>query len=271
MSRVRTDSGPSPEDIELQRKTDELQALEALLAERELELATLRAELQAFERRYLHAVGLRMRQLDELEAELAELQARRAPEDFILKVKARRARTKADGSAREGDELRDGKEFDAQFIPSNNLKSLYRELAKKVHPDLATTAKEGARRTSTMAEVNAAYAAGDEAKLRQLLAAWRQSPESVEGEGAGAELVRVIRKIARVQMRLAEIKTQLSNEKDSDIHKLWAEDQALKVERGGDLIEEMARHLDGRIDAATEQLVRERAAVRPPTGGFSGA
>jgi len=264
LSPKLTDTGLSPEDIELQRKSEELQPLEALLAERELELATLRAELQAFERRYIHEVGVRLRQLDEIEAELAELQARQDPGDFILKVKARQAKTRAEESTREaGATLRDGKAPDTPFVPSNEFKSLYRDLAKKVHPDLATTPKESERRTRTMADVNAAYAAGDEAKLTRLLAEWRESPDTVEGEGVGAELVRVIRKIAQVQRRLGEIDIELQGQNASDICKLWAEAQAAKAERAADLIEEMARHLDGRIEAVKKQLVTERAASPP--------
>lgn len=264
LSPEHPDLGLTPEGVELQHKQEELRPLEALLAERELELATLRAELQRFERRYLAEVGVRLRQVDELEAELAVLQATRAPGDFILKVKARRARTKAEESAREaGERLGDGKALDAAFVPSNEFKSLYRELAKKVHPDLATTPKEGERRTRTMAEVNAAYAAGDEAKLTRLLAEWRQSPDTVEGEGVVAELVRVIRKIAQVQRRLGAIDIELQEQNASDIYKLWAEAQAVRADRGGDLIEEMARHLDGRIGVVKTQLATERAASPP--------
>ena len=41
--------------------------------------------------------------------------------------------------------------------------------------------------------------------MRSILADWESSPESVEGEGVGPELIRVIRKIAQIQRRLVEI------------------------------------------------------------------
>lgn len=47
-------------------------------------------------------------------------------------------------------------------------KRLYRELARKFHPDLAQTAVEQAYRTSVMAAVNTAYAAGDVQALYDL-------------------------------------------------------------------------------------------------------
>ena len=62
----------SPEEEELERKRQELDHLLSELAESELELATLRSELVAFERRYLERVGSRYAELDKLEAQIAE-------------------------------------------------------------------------------------------------------------------------------------------------------------------------------------------------------
>src|SRR5271170_2111862 len=61
-----------PEEAELARKREEQAAIESELAERELRSANLRAEMGAFERQYLHFVGLRYAELDELKAEIAE-------------------------------------------------------------------------------------------------------------------------------------------------------------------------------------------------------
>ncbi len=61
-----------PEDRELEAKRSELAALEANLAERELQLTSLRVELSSFERKYLAEVGARYAELDELKAQLAE-------------------------------------------------------------------------------------------------------------------------------------------------------------------------------------------------------
>ena len=62
----------TPEEQELSRKLAELATLEATLAQRELDLATLQAELHAFERRYLRTAGARYAELDEIEAQIAE-------------------------------------------------------------------------------------------------------------------------------------------------------------------------------------------------------
>jgi len=71
----------TPEELELQRKQAESASLEAELIQRELDLVTLRAELADFESRYLRTVGVLYAELDEIEAQIAEAQARRKPSD----------------------------------------------------------------------------------------------------------------------------------------------------------------------------------------------
>lgn len=88
-----------PEDRELETKRGELTALEANLAERELQLTSLRAELSSFERKYLAEVGSRYAILDELKAELAERLAAENPGDLKLQESARQARARADDAS----------------------------------------------------------------------------------------------------------------------------------------------------------------------------
>jgi hypothetical protein len=64
-----------PEEEEVLRKREELAAVRATLAERELELIDLRSELAAFERRYLRQVGTLYAELDEWKARISELPA----------------------------------------------------------------------------------------------------------------------------------------------------------------------------------------------------
>ena len=84
-----------PEDQELTRKRLEHASIEGELAERELRAANLRAELSAFERQYLHFVGLRYAELDELKAQIAERAAAERPEDARAQEAAREARQRA--------------------------------------------------------------------------------------------------------------------------------------------------------------------------------
>src|SRR3990172_8580382 len=127
----------TPEEKELHKKLSELAALEAELAQHELDLATLQAELRAFENRYLRIVGVRYTKLDEIEAQIAEALARLNPKDSKAKKQAAEARTKAQESAQATGNIQEQKE-PLRFKPSESLKKLYREVAKRIHPDLTT-------------------------------------------------------------------------------------------------------------------------------------
>ena len=56
----------------------------------------------------------------------------------------------------------------AEASPGADLKSLYRRLARRFHPDLARTEEEQVRHAALMARINALYRAGDRAGLEAL-------------------------------------------------------------------------------------------------------
>ncbi len=238
----------TPEEREISRKLYELSELEAVLAQRELDLATLQAELHIFEARYIRIVGVCYAELDEIEAQIAEAEARLNPKDKKIQEQAAQARAQAQESAGIALEPREGK-----FEPSGSLKKLYREVAKRIHPDLAIDEQERTLRQQLMADANRAYEEGDEAKLRAIFAEWESSPESVEGEGTAAELVRIIRKISQVEKRLRIIETEIAHLKGSDLCQLKTKVEAANNE-GRDLLAEMALRVKDEISLASERL-----------------
>jgi DnaJ-domain-containing protein 1 len=221
----------SPEEEELEKKKAELAALEADLAQRELDLATLHAELHAFEQKYQQTIGIRYAELDHIEAQISEYMA------YL--------------------------ESSRDFKPSINLKQLYREVAKKIHPDLATDKPERARRQQLMAEANQAYEDENEERLREILHHWESDPESVQGEGIGAELIRLLRQIAQGRDRLKAIEREVEAIQETEIHELKT--QVVRAEQAGqDLLAEMASQLDEQITNAQKRLeeLREKLGLQ---------
>src|ERR1700729_4536377 len=94
-ARTSTAAALNPEEQELARKRAERAAIESELADRELRSANLRAELGAFEQQYLHHVGSRYAELDELKAGIAERLAKTQPSNVRAREAANEARKHA--------------------------------------------------------------------------------------------------------------------------------------------------------------------------------
>lgn len=240
-----------PEEVELDEKKQELAALQSELVERELGLANLHVELAAFRALYMRVVGVLYTELDSIQAQIAERISKSRPSDEDARAKASRARAKAEASQSDYEETLALKS--REFNPSQTLKSLYREVAKRVHPDLATDPEDRLRRQRFMAEANRAYEMGDENRLRAILEEYEDSPESFAGEGLAAELVRVIRKIAQVKKRFKEIEAEHERVVRSELCTL--REKVFEAGRQGrDLLREMAENVKIEIDIARQEL-----------------
>lgn len=251
MTRTQT-----PEERELAAKNALLAAMEIELAQRELDFTTLRVALHAFEQEYLRVVGIKFAEIDDLKAQIAEALNRRNPTDEEILQRAVEARMKATESAGVTGAIEQRAQF-ADFKPSDVLKSLYREVAKRIHPDLATDEDERADRNRVMAEVNRAYGECDEERLRRILSEWETSPDAVKGEGIGAELVRTIRKIHQAEQRLASIDGGIARLSGAELSLLKARAESERLNER-DLLVAMAEQLDTQI----LHLRRRRDALR---------
>lgn len=239
----------SPEEEELAIKRAELARLEALLAEQELLLANLKAELLAFEGLYLRRVGIFYAELDEWNARLAELRAEQAGTH-----EAKAEATEARAQAQESYSAAHGEAAELPpFTASPELRKLYREAAKRVHPDTATDEADRTRRERLMQQVNAAYAAGDEDALRRILADLDASPDAVQGLGIAADLIRVLRQLKQVRDRIAALELEIECTAENDLAKLKAKAD-VAVAEGRDLLAEMATSVQGHINVTRQQF-----------------
>jgi chromosome segregation ATPase len=248
-----------PEEEEVLRKREELAAIRTTLADRELELVELKRQLAVFEGQYLRQVGTLYAELDEWKAGIADLQARLDP-SAASKAQADEAREQA----RQTYEDTHGKESDTyDFTPSPELKRIYREAAKRIHPDFASDPADLEHRTRFMAEANCAYEAGDAETLQRILDEYEDGAEAVTGEGIGAELIRIIRQISLAKTRVSAIEQELAALCQSEIALLRK--QAEEMEHGGrDLLAELASAVRKQIELAKtkhEALAKETMLV----------
>jgi chromosome segregation ATPase len=258
---------PSPEEEELIRKREELAALEEELAQAELELHSLIGDAESFFATLDAAVGEKLAEREILKSRLAAALLSLRPDDPAAQERASQAEDEAREARREqeaasgstdGDTSREGFASAFRSRLSEELRDLFRKLVKMAHPDLTTDPEEKERRTEFMKEVNAAYEAGDFDRLNKLLSEWQESPDSVEGEGVGAELVRVIRKIAQVTQRLEAVRAELSDLETSDDYAMFFDARERGFEEYIDdmmsVIDTDIRELNSGIDEVAARL-----------------
>jgi len=229
---------PLVEQQALEAKRAELALLEAELSARAAELSRLRAELRAFEHEYLSVVGRRYAELQEVEERLAELQGLK---DAVA--------AEAEGWEA-ANELNCGQN---KFTATEKLKRLYREVARKFHPDLAATEDERHHRHQLMVEINRAYESGAEERLEALLTAETSYREWASSTLAATELIQLARAVANAREQLIELHGELDELKASELYKL-----RLRVERaqaeGVDFLGNLVAQVDRQIRKAKNRL-----------------
>jgi DNA repair exonuclease SbcCD ATPase subunit len=237
-----------PEEKEILRKREELAAIRATLAERELELVDLRRQLAAFEGRYLRQVGTLYAELDEWKARISELHSR-LHASAALQAEAEEARKQA----RQTYEDAHGEASETpDFTASPDLKRLFRDVAKLIHPDFSKDSVDLERRTRLMAEANRAYESGNADALQRILDEYQDGADAVQGEGIGAELIRIIRQISLAESRVSTIEHDLATLRQSEIALLKKQAEEREQE-GRDLLTDLATAIRGQIERARKE------------------
>lgn len=233
---------PIPLDADRAR----LSALEAQLAERERELDALKTELRQLQTRYLDEIGPRYAELGTLEAQVVELEVRlglRPPPLF---------------DDDEDDDESAGEDAPAvscsnPAAPSADLKRVFRDLAKAIHPDRAMDDRARYRRHSLMAEANRAYAERDEDRLRLILSAWERNVDAAIDDDEADAGTRIRRRIALIDERLIAAAAELADLRASAIWRLKGRIDEARAQ-GWDLFAEMILQVKREIARATMRL-----------------
>ncbi|MFF0568151.1 hypothetical protein ACFYT7_10910 [Streptomyces sp. NPDC004041] len=187
-------AGPEdPDERPEARLARAVQVAEQALIEFEIAVETFRVEVENFSRLHHQKLGPMYARLDELDALIAEARAARTgdPED---ERKAREARAVVMPMPGVDELFHDWMDTDGlspeaaamltdqpvrppkRVRPSEEARRLYRELARRAHPDLAQDEVERQRRDEFIARVNGAYGRGDIELLKELVAEWDAGP-----------------------------------------------------------------------------------------------
>jgi hypothetical protein len=232
----------TPDDAALLDRREQLAAVRGTLAERESELAQLRAQLKSFEGRYLRHVGVLYAELDDLEARIAEREV-----DLYDSASARNRAEEARRQAQETHDAAFGASSEAEeFDPPPSLKTLFREVAKRIHPDFARDDAEQRHFTMLMARANQAYSRGDTETLQRLLDDHLEINASIAGEDAAAELLRITRQIQHAERDIANLEAERSTLLSSEIAQLFQDAEAAAHEHR-DMLAELAAKLREQI------------------------
>ncbi len=236
-----------PEEQELSRLESEQSQLTEQVVSSELELETTKTETVQFQRRYYQTVGRLYVELDELEAGITRAIAQESPDDVAAQAQAKAAQEQARKSAEEAGLI------EAQPTPppviTPECKLAYRQAAKLMHPDRATTVQEIQRRTVLMAQVNLAYESGNQQAIEKLILEFGQDPEAIAGEDVASRIVKAIRRIAQLRRRLNEIQQELETQKQAEIYQLKTtieETEAMGGDPLGDLAQQLLQELSER-------------------------
>jgi hypothetical protein len=211
------------------------------LAELEVEHATLRSELAAFESDYLRQVGYVDVQVQELEARILAVVAARSGA-----VSDQHAADAAEQRFRETTTALRSIPAPAGPPPTDDLKSLFRDAAKRMHPDLVLHEGGRAHAEAFMKRLNQAYNKGDAEGIGNLVRQWETSPFASARPVGGGAAPALAAAVAHAEQRLAEAR-------ESNLARLMEQAFAATVS-GRDLLAELRQAAEAALGRARARL-----------------
>ena len=135
--------------------------------------------------------------------------------------------------------------------PTEDLKTLFRDAAKRIHPDLQQDASGREHAEAFMKQLNAAYSKGDAEAIGNLVRQWETSPYAVGGVPAAGPAPALVAAVEQAEQRLAETRA-------SDLARLM-EQTFMASMHGQDLLQELRWQAE---EALAEARIRAAALDR---------
>lgn len=187
----------------------------------------------------------RMRENDLLDPEQVE---REVAEEFA--EQAQREREAEEQAAREGQRIdvqRPRPQLDAET--EAEILRLYRELAKRFHPDRARTQEDRERRTEIMLKINVAYSDRDLVTL-QAMAREAETADPTSNVLTDEERVSwAHRVIARMNLQITELTQQVEMLRESETYQMWK-----SPDQGAQNINQVEKRVKDRLNRERDRL-----------------
>jgi hypothetical protein len=223
-----------------------LAELRESLAQLEADRDKLQHQLREFEKRFRPAVGDRYDQLEKLREQIRRAWA-----------EVNRARN---GSLEPADEAIPDEVPQEAFKPADELKNMFRLLARKIHPDLADDYDDRRHRHEFMAQATSAYRAADYRRLQWLLEHWEAAPSLPNGFDQASRLARTSQQIAWVRYRIREVNADIAKCGASSSMRLMEQSSEARS-NGRNLVIEMRNQVIKEIDEAERDLRKVQAVL----------
>lgn len=255
----------TPEEREYARYLGEIEVRKRRIADLQADLQLLKEKLGRFNAEYHTRVGTLFVELDKINLEIEEYEYRIAriqrdpdlnPEDLEdetvdwfagqhEEVHQDEEETRRYERAYREEQKRPGLDERSESV----LKSLFRDLARRFHPDLARTEAERQQRESIMKRVNSAFHDRNVEEMERISADTAFEDTAFESKPIGEKLVWAIREVSRLDEVIASLVAEREALMASDLAQLCQ-----RQESGEDVIGRLVRETQRDIDQARERL-----------------
>lgn len=254
-----------------QEKVERLQATilkqEQEVAKLKAELAELNKELAPFEQRYNKATGKIRARIEAAQAAIHDLEDLRHKQfwedskDTLDDLWRRNQRqNQAMSSDGEADPLAEMPITPRRLITDENIKQLYRRLARQYHPDLAKDEAERDHRTQIMAMINEAYRDHDIDALHAL----ENTKPTDESAVPDHQLPLAVLKLRQLEQTSADLAVQIQDLKAEHYELMHSTLMDLKLReklakmQGRNLLEEVVKDLHTEYQSLMDYLSKLR-------------
>ena len=226
------------------------------IVELQVELGDLSAALNEFERQYRARIGNLHTEIDRMRKEITEYR------DKINLLKTRIANRETlpiDPPPFDDDQDGPDPEFEREARRKRRppidpetaeaLRTVYRQLAKRFHPDLATTPEERLRREEMMLRINDAFAERNLAALESIARETEREDPEFGFRPIIERLAWATLEINRLDSAIAGLESQIQTLRSSRTYEYWRATELID-----DVIEKLAAEAHEKSEALTAKL-----------------